>query len=671
MSSTAATAAKHSTHAQAHDTEGVVRKGLLFIVIAYLLFALVIPLFFVVGKSLQSFTFMPNTIQIAMDTGQGFGAERSLQDWIDSTNHVVNDGVRPSELSSLSVARIIPKKSRRGVERFRIIDNSSMGGQIQSKDYLSTAGETLIVERADFGSVYVRPVMQYGLSNYSYYFSSANLRSSIFNSLWVSFIVVAAVLPIAFLFAYGITRTKMKFRQGFRLISMIPVLAPSLLPAIGLIYLFGKQGIMKWLVFYADIYGALGIIIASIFFTLPHAVLIMLVALSASDQRLYDASEVLGASPLRTFFTVTLPGAKYGLVSAGFVVFTLVITDFGVPKVIGGSFNMLALDIYKQVVGQQNFQIGSVVSIVLLLPAVLAFMVDRWVSKNQQNMFSASSKPIVVKNNTQRDWLLFGFCSLISIYIIGIIIMCQAAALIKFWPYNLSLSFQHYQFNRFDGGGWVAFFNSIKMATLVATFATGAIFLGAYLVEKGQEQTTLRNLVKLLGMIPMAVPGMVLGLAYIFFFNHPKNPLHIIYGTLFILIINCSIHFYTVTYLTATTALKQLDKEFEAVSTSLQQPFWVTFFKVTIPMSMPALAEIWLYLFVNSMTTVSAVVFLYSPETVLASIAVLNMDDAGDIAPAAAMALMIFYTNVIVRLLVSAVITVGVRLQRWRFAELT
>lgn len=166
----------------------------------------------------------------------------------------------------------------------------------------------------------------------------------------------------------------------------------------------------------------------------------------------------------------------------------------------------------------------------------------------------------------------------------------------------------------------------------------------------------------------MAVPGMVLGLAYIFFFNHPNNPLNFIYGTIIILIVNCSIHFYTVTYLTATTALKQLDKEFEAVTTSLQQPFWVTFFTVTMPMSMPALAEIWLYLFVNAMTTVSAVVFLYSPDTALASIAVLNMDDAGDTAPAAAMALMIFYTNVAVRLLVSAAVAFGLRFQRWRFA---
>lgn len=650
------------------DADSLVRKSLLLIVIAYLVFALVIPLFFVVGKSLQSFNFFPEKISVEMDRGDGFVDKKTVSDWLNITNKQINSGVRASQTSNVSLASIIPKNQRFDVVRYKIVDSSESGGQVQFKDTLMEKGAELIVEKSDFGQIRIRPLMKYDLSNYTYYFSNSSLRNSIFNSLWVALAVVFFVLPISFGFAYGITRTKMKFRQGFRLISMIPVLAPSLLPAIGLIYLFGKQGIASWLIFNADIYGALGIIISSVFFTLPHAVLIMLVALSASDQRLYDAANVLGASKLRQFFTITLPGAKYGLISAGFVIFTLVITDFGVPKVIGGSFDVLALDIYKQVVGQQNFQIGSVVSMVLLLPAILAFMVDRFISKRQQAMFSTSAKPLVITKNPARDWSFFSFNLLISLFIIGVVLMCQAAALIKFWPYNLELGLQHYEFEKYFSGGWSAFYNSLELAFSVATIASGFIFLAAYLVEKGQGSETLRSIVKLMGMIPMAVPGLVLGLAYIFFFNNPANPLHIIYGTMIILIVNSSIHFYTVTYLTATTALKQLDKEFEAVTTSLRQPFWVTFFKVTVPMSLPALAEIWLYIFVNAMTTVSAVVFLYSPDTVLASVAVLNMDDAGDTAPAAAMALMIFYANVVVRVLVSLLTSIMMRTQKWRLA---
>jgi iron(III) transport system permease protein len=165
----------------------------------------------------------------------------------------------------------------------------------------------------------------------------------------------------------------------------------------------------------------------------------------------------------------------------------------------------------------------------------------------------------------------------------------------------------------------------------------------------------------------MAIPGMVLGLAYIFFFNNPANPLNAIYGTMAILVVCTITHFYTVSHLTAVTALQQMDREFESVSASLKQPTLKLFSRVTVPVCMPAVLDISIYLFVNAMTTVSAVVFLYSPKTSLASIAVLNMDDAGDIAPAAAMGMMIFYTNATARIL-HMIASKGIlrRTQAWR-----
>ena len=171
----------------------------------------------------------------------------------------------------------------------------------------------------------------------------------------------------------------------------------------------------------------------------------------------------------------------------------------------------------------------------------------------------------------------------------------------------------------------------------------------------------------MVAMMPMAIPGMVLGLAYIFFFNAPSNPLNGIYGTMVILVICTVTHFYTVGHLTSLTALKQMDKEFESVSASLKQPVRRLFTKVTVPVCMPAILDISVYLFVNAMTTVSAVIFLYGPDTALASIAVLNLDDAGDIAPAAAMGMMIFYTNAFARL-VHLALSRGVlqRTQAWR-----
>ena len=361
--------------------------------------------------------------------------------------------------------------------------------------------------------------------------------------------------------------------------------------------------------------------------------MIVITALSISDMRLYEAAVALRTSPIKTFFTITLPGAKYGLISTGFVVFTLVITDFGVPKVIGGQYNVLATDIYKQVIGQQNFEMGAVVSVVLLAPALLAFVVDRIVQRKQVALLSARAVPYQPTPHRRTDLAMLTFCTVISVLILGMLGKAAFASMIKFWPYNLSFTLDNYNFEVMDGGSWEAYFNSIRMALYTAFFGTMIIFTGAYLVEKGRGFVVGRAAFQFLAIISLAVPGLVLGLAYIFFFNHPDNPLGFLYGTMAILVICTITHFYTVSHLTALTALKQMDPEFESVSASLKAPFYKTFWRVTVPVCMPAILSLSIYLFVNAMTTVSAVVFLYSPETTLASVAALNMDDAGDVAP--------------------------------------
>ena len=490
-----------------------------------------------------------------------------------------------------------------------------------------------------------------GLENFRIYFDTPALFASITNSLSVAISATLIVLGIAFVYAYALTRTRMPLRWFFRGVALIPILAPSLLAAISLIYWFGNQGVLKSWLGGGSIYGPVGIIIGSCFWVFPHALMILLTALSTADARLYEAAEALRTPKWRVFWTVTLPGAKYGILSAGFVVFTLVITDFGVPKVIGGRYNVLATDVYKQVVGQQNFEMGAVVSLVLLLPALVAFIADRWVQRKQVARLSARAVPYQPKSEPLRDGLLFIFCTIVAVTLLAMIAMAAYASFVTFWPYNLTLSLKNYNFDVMDGGGWEAYFNSIRMAIYCAIFGTGLIFVGGYLVEKARGVSWLRTLLHLAAMLPLAVPGLVLGIAYIFFFNHPDNPLGFLYGTMGILVICTIVHFYTVSHLTCLTALKQLDPEFEAVSLSLKTPVWRTVGKVTLPGCLPALLDVGSYLFLNAMTTVSAVVFLYSPETMLAAVAVLNMDDAGDIAPAAAMAMMIVFTSAVFRIL--------------------
>ncbi len=490
-----------------------------------------------------------------------------------------------------------------------------------------------------------------GLANYARYFATPALSYSLYNSFYVAIVSTVITVPLAFVYAYALTRSCLPVKSVFKTIALIPILVPSMLPGIALVYLFGNQGMIKGLLFGQSIYGPIGIIMAEVFYTFPHAFLILATALALTDARLYEAAIALRAGFWRTFLTVTLPGARYGLVSATFVVLTLVITDFGAPKVIGGQYNVLATDVYKHVIGQQNFAMGAVVSVLLLVPAAVAFALDRLARRRQVALLTARAVPYAPKPDVRLDLPMLGFCLAIGVFLVGIIAVSQYAALVRFYPYNLSLGLVHYDFEGRGTGGWAPYGNSIRLAGYTALAGTVVVFAGAYLVEKARGFFAGRALFQFLAMMPMAVPGLVLGLAYIFFFNDPGNPLNRLYRTMALLVVNTIAHFYTVAHLTALTALKQMDPEFETVSASLKQPFYRTFWRVTVPVCLPAILDIAIYLFVNAMTTVSAVVFLWGPNTELASVAVIDMDDAGQTAAAAAMAMMIFYTNVGARVL--------------------
>lgn len=502
------------------------------------------------------------------------------------------------------------------------------------------------------------------------YLASPGLLSSLWNSLWVSVMVTLIVLPLAFVFAYGLTRSAMPAKGLLRSISLLPLLAPSLLSAISLIYWFGNQGVAKSLLQalgFETIYGAPGLVLAQCFAVFPHVLMVLVTALSLADARLYESAEAMGASAWRKFITITLPGAKYGLVSAALLSFTLVITDFGVPKVIGGDFNVLATDVFKLVIGQQDFQRGAVVALLLLTPAALSFGVDHWLQRRQTAMLGARAVALAPKRSRGFDALMLAFCALIAALMLAMFLMAVYASFVKLWPYNLSLSLDHYVVGIVDAELGDALINSLKLAAGSALLGPLLIFLGAYLLEKTRGLVPLRSLVRLLASLPMAVPGLVLGLGYIFFFNAPANPLNFLYQSGALLVLCTVVHFYTTGHMTMVTALKALDPEFEAVSASLKVPFYKTLWRVTLPICLPTLIEVSRYFFVNAMTTVSAVVFLYSPDTKLASVAILNLDEAGEIGAATAMAVLIVGLSLAVNCLY---LLLGrwaqVRTQAWR-----
>lgn len=509
-----------------------------------------------------------------------------------------------------------------------------------------------------------------GLSNFKEYFSNKNLLISLKNTFTISIASSVISLVLAFVYAYGVQRTTIRFKNIFKYIALMPLFAPTMMHGISLVYLFGRKGAvttgffdkLPQLAFDINLYGATGIIIAEVLYIFPQIFLVLNIALSTTDYRLYEAADMLGTSNFRKFFTITLPNMKYGMISSFIIAFILSFTDFGAPKVVGGNFSVLATDVYIKVVGQNNMSMGAVVSIILLIPSVAAFFIDQKIQKKQGIVLNAKSIPYTAKENKARDIFFYIYTILICLFIISIFVTIFVSAFSKLWPYDLSFSLNNFKFYDYNGGIEIFFKNSFILAVFSGIFGTFMTFMSAYLIEKKEKKTLKDKVIYFLSLVPLALPGMVIGISYIFFFNKSyftipflnisiMNPFNSLYKTIWIMVLANVIHFYSISFLTANTALKKLDKEFERVSLSMGIPWYKTFSNVTFPMCLESILEIFFYYFVNSMVTISALVFLYTSSLNLLSIAVINLDDTGEIAKASAMSIVILLTNIIIKII--------------------
>src|SRR5699024_2090231 len=163
-----------------------------------------------------------------------------------------------------------------------------------------------------------------------------------------------------------------------------------------------------------------------------------------ADARYYDAAEVMGASSWRQFFDITLPNTKFGLLSSAFVVFSLTITDFGNAFVIGGQYNVLAIEIYNQVVGQMDFGMGSVVGILLLLPSLFSIYIQRVATQRQFGGVAEGLIPMRAQRSPGRDFVLGIICWLTVAIIFAVIGIVVFGSFVRLWPYDMSMTLKNY-----------------------------------------------------------------------------------------------------------------------------------------------------------------------------------------------------------------------------------
>ncbi len=477
------------------------------------------------------------------------------------------------------------------------------------------------------------------LANFINYFSKPAMIQSLYHSLWIAVWSTVFTTTLAFMFAYGLTRTTIRWKKTLYYIAMVPLVAPSLLQAMALISLFGSNGLLTQM-FHLNwnIYGANGIIISEVLYCFPHAMVILYTALSAVDSRLDEAAASLGASGLTTFFKVTLPTTKYGIFSAAALVFNLAITDFGNPIIIGRGYHVLSTEIYLQVIGMQRFDLGTTIAVILLVPSLIAFMLNYYFTKKSNAMISSQAKPEIPPTRPLKKIGFTVFSWTIAFILVSILGVIIVKSFFKVWMYDWSFTTAHYHFK--IPGGIGVLWTSFWISALVAIFGSLFTMLNGYIIEK--KKPFFAQPLYLLSVVPAAIPGLVMGLGYILIFNTRfLNLDNIFYGKASIVIVNVIVANFTLGTLSSISNMKNIDNSMEEAATSLGADTIRSFIKVIFPLNKVSFMSNIIYYFMRSMVTISAVIFLVSPDVHLASIAVINLEKDGLEGPSSAMATLI------------------------------
>ena len=426
--------------------------------------------------------------------------------------------------------------------------------------------------------------------------------SMIVNSLTTTLTATLIAVVLAWVLAWCVNRSNIKYKSIFSVLFTLPMLIPSISHGMGLVLLFGDNGLItNWLHINVGLYGFKGIVVGALLYSFPVAFLMLTDVFQYEDYTVYEAASVLGLSKLQQFLTITLPNMRRPLISVTFAVFTMIFTDYGVPLVVGGKMMTIPVYMYREVIGLLNFSEGAIIGLVLLLPAVIAFLLD--LRSEESANASTVTKPFVIEPNPARDRLCFGFCSLI-VFLISIPLLAFAyLSVVRQYPIDMHLSLQNIR-QAFQLGVGKYLLNSLTVALVTALFGMAVIYLTAYLTARSKKTFSTMAL-HLISMVSLAIPGIVLGLSYVLCFK--GSP---IYGTLIILVLVNTVHFFASPYLLAYNSLSLFNEKLEDVADTMGISRMRMLFDVYVPCTMETLVEIFSYLFVNCMVTISAVSFL-------------------------------------------------------------
>ena len=476
--------------------------------------------------------------------------------------------------------------------------------------------------------------------------SSPVFVEAICNSLISALLGTVITVVLSFALAIAIQRTKIRFKGIFGIILTLPMLIPSISSGMGLIILLGNNGLLTRLFgLEGNIYGLKGIVIGSVIYSFPVAYLMLADVIRYEDGSPYEAAEVLGIPKIKQFFSITLPYLRKPLISVVFAIFTLIVTDYGVPLMVGGKYKTVATVMYQEVIGQLDFGKGAVYGSLLLIPAVIAFIIDFLNTDKGNSTFV--TKPCKQSDSKVVKTVSYTYCGIVAVLTMLPIVSFIILAFANKYPSDLSFTFKNIA-KTFDLKADSYLLNSVLIAILSAAIGVCVAFTSAYLSARMKSPAS--RFLHLSSMTSAAIPGVVLGLSYVLTFN--KTP---IYGTIIILILVNMIHFMSSPYLMMYNSLSKINENLEGTAQTLGVNRLHLIKDVLIPQCKGTIFEMFSYFFVNCMMTISAVSFLASTANKPISLMINQFEAQAQIEYAAVVSILILVVNLIIKAIVYAV----------------
>ncbi|PWU70023.1 ABC transporter permease subunit [Gracilibacillus dipsosauri] len=486
-----------------------------------------------------------------------------------------------------------------------------------------------------------------GIANYLAVLSNSELVGSVWNSMKIAALTAVITTILAFILAYTVncTRIYRPLKLAIKIGVLLPMLLPTITYGFAIIYTFGNQGLITKLggedLF--EIYGFNGLLIGYVIYTIPAAFILINNSFQYIDKKYMIVSKLMGDGFLRSFIhTIFRP--LLGTLGGAFVLsFILSFTDFGIPASIGGTYNVVATQLYQVMLGSfPNFNHGAVIAILMLMPAVFGVWLLNYLERFNYHYDQFTDNESI--RNRGRD-LFSGFLS--AIVILGMISVFMVMFIVPFmngYPYDLTFTWKHF-INIFESSNLISVYkNSIIVAILTAVL--GACIAYSSAILNARTSLKWRSSMDVLSMITNTVPGMVLGLSYLLFFNNSS-----LKGTLIILILCNIVHYFTTPYLMAKNALLKMNPSWETTAELLGDSWLKTLYRVILPNSLSTFIEMMSYYFINAMVTISGIIFLVSAQTTVVASKIKDLQHFAKFNEIFVLSILIFITNLLVKLI--------------------